>query len=735
MTLAAHPIAVQPPPELLDSSGSLADFFGSHRESLVASVNASYPPIITRADVPADLLRTPLGRQAEVITALAQSLQTSPWTFSIGEMGTGKSFTGIAAAYKAGCKRVLILVPPHLTKKTVREVETTVPNARTRILKCISDVEALREIPDDRPLFVVLSREKAKLSHGWRAAFTLKRQSVYYPDLQRWMHYRQPACPRCGSILETDEGILEIEDLRKKKHACPACDEQLWQADNAGVRRYALAHYIVKKLRGFFDLYILDEAHESKARGSAQGIATAALAQAIPKSLAMTGTLLGGYASTIFYLLQRFSPEFRKDYSFNDERRFVETFGVLERVWTEDVRDSRIGANSKRTSGRTQTKEKPGVSPALLKYVLPNTVFMRLSDVSRDLPPYSETVELVPMEENQKAVHLAFKDELTDAVQQDLAAGGKKLLGAFITSLMHHPDSPWREENVYKTEEDGTVNLVAAAEALPDEVIYPKEQRLINLVQSEKAMGRRVLVFVQGTDKRDVTERYQTLLAKEGFKAAVLKSHTTSAENREAWVKQRVGEGLDALICHPRVVQTGLDLLEFPTLVYMQVEVSVFTLRQASRRSWRIGQQHPVRVIHLGYQDTAQVTMLGLIAKKVQSSLALEGELVTGGLVDMAGGDTMLDLAKTLMGNDQGAITDFSSVADSADDFISAIETDAFSLWDMVGEGFMAQPTTEAVSAEIISIRFTDAPTKLGRSRKVIPEGTGMLFPELMTTT
>lgn len=100
----------------------------------------------------------------------------------------------------------------------------------------------------------------------------------------------------------------------------------------------------------------------------------------------------------------------------------------------------------------------------------------------------------------------------------------------------------------------------------------PKEKRLIELVKAEKAKGRRVLVFVQSTDKRNVTARYVQLLEREGLRAAVLKSHTTSAENREAWVKTRVGEGIDTLICHPRVVQTDLDLLEFPTIVYMQVK-------------------------------------------------------------------------------------------------------------------------------------------------------------------
>lgn len=263
-------------------------------------------------------------------------------------------------------------------------------------------------------------------------------------------------------------------------------------------------------------------------------------------------------------------------------------------------------------------------------------------------------------------------------------------------SLLHHPDSPWRQEEVWTTDKDGTPYLAAEAEALPAETVYPKEQRLCELAKAEKARGRRVLVFVQGTDKRDVTGRLKELLEAAGLRAAVLKSHTTSAENREVWVENRVKEGLDVLICHPRVVQTGLDLIAFPTLTYVQVERSVFTLRQATRRSWRIGQKRPVKVVHLAFQETAQVSMLGLIARKVQSSLALEGELVTGGLVDMAGDDSMLDLAKKLIRGETGVITDFSSVHDADDDFISEIETDDFKLWDLVGAGFTGEPQSSS---------------------------------------
>ena len=61
-------------------------------------------------------------------------------------------------------------------------------------------------------------------------------------------------------------------------------------------------------MKGFFDLLIGDEVHEFKGRGSAQGIAAGILADVCGKSLSLTGTLLGGYSSTIFHLLYRCAP-------------------------------------------------------------------------------------------------------------------------------------------------------------------------------------------------------------------------------------------------------------------------------------------------------------------------------------------------------------------------------------------------------------------------------------------
>lgn len=132
-----------------------------------------------------------------------------------------------------------------------------------------------------------------------------------------------------------------------------------------------------------------------------------------------------------------------------------------------------------------------------------------------------------------------------------------------------------------------------------------------------------------------------------------------AADKREAWVEQQVQTGCEVLICHPRLVQTGLDLLAFPTLVFYQVEYSVYVQRQASRRSWRIGQRVPVEVYHLVYQDSAQSRALRHQARKMQASNLLDGDLSAEGMVSLAeegqhNDNLMLELARALVRQNRG---------------------------------------------------------------------------------
>ena len=74
-------------------------------------------------------------------------------------------------------------------------------------------------------------------------------------------------------------------------------------------------------------------------------------------------------------------------------------------------------------------------------------------------------------------------------------------------------------------------------------------------------------------------------------------------------------------------------------------------MRQASRRSWRIGQTKPVKVVFMVYENTIQTDALKLVAKKMQSSLAVEGELPEEGLTTFGddGQDLIMTLAKQIV--------------------------------------------------------------------------------------
>jgi hypothetical protein len=82
--------------------------------------------------------------------------------------------------------------------------------------------------------------------------------------------------------------------------------------------------------------------------------------------------------------------------------------------------------------------------------------------------------------------------------------------------------------------------------------------------------------------------------------------------------------------------------LDFPTIIFYESGYSLHTLRQASRRSWRIGQRRPVRVKFLCYEGTMQTSCLRLMGKKLLVALTMEGKFAGEGLQTIDEDDDML---------------------------------------------------------------------------------------------
>ena len=573
---------------------NLGQFIDTFKDAIARRVVESYPPLYRPSEngrrLPR-LLRKPLGAQADAIRGAALSLEAHRGTTVVGEMGTGKTFIAAAAAHLAGFKRVLVLCPPHLVPKWKREVEMTVPGARAVIVKSITDLERLRISVGSGPLFAVMSREKAKLSYRWMPA-VIQRWAVskgrLLRDEETGEPFRVPCCPDCTAQIVDKDGVpLTDADLNRRKHTCADCGSPLWQADKSGPARYPLADYVKHRMKGFFDLLVGDEVHEYKGRGSAQGIAAGVLADACGKSLSLSGTLMGGYSSTLFHLLYRFSPDLRTEFERSDERRWIQRYGFEEVTVGKDDDDAvEDGRNSRRRSYRKVVRERPGLVPSALFHIIGNTVFLRLADVASGLPPYDEQVMLSSMDSeedatgySQRSAYNTVYEELRLKLAEALKAGSKRLLATYLQTLLAYPEGCTKGETVF---DPRSGDVIVQVPPLSEEKLYPKEKALVDLVAAERMEGRRVLVYATHTGTRDITGRMDDILTRHGFRVAVMKADAVAPERREEWVAEKVQQGIDVMICHPRLVQTGLDLIDFPTLCWFETEFSVFQSTQKS---------------------------------------------------------------------------------------------------------------------------------------------------------
>ncbi|MBY0513155.1 MAG: DEAD/DEAH box helicase family protein, partial [Gemmataceae bacterium] len=273
------------------------------------------------------LLRKPYPAQAVVITGAAKALQRQKSLFLIAECGAGKTLQGMGIVHcHAGGKpyRALVFCPGQLTKKWQREVLDTIPNCYTKIIDSGSDLLPLTEYGPPRVAeWYFIARDRAKLGPGWEPACVTRTQTVTTEEMgdggvvtKKHSKVTSLHCPACGAIAlkgkegekSKDEGTpYTREDLAKKKRACGACGSPLWQFIRKP-DRFEPAKFIHKKLRRFFDYLIIDEVHENKGADTAQANAVGNLAASARKVLAMTGTMIGGYAEHIRPLLFRLSP-------------------------------------------------------------------------------------------------------------------------------------------------------------------------------------------------------------------------------------------------------------------------------------------------------------------------------------------------------------------------------------------------------------------------------------------
>jgi hypothetical protein len=234
------------------------------------------------------------------------------------------------------------------------------------------------------------------------------------------------------------------------------------------------------------------------------------------------------------------------------------------------------------------------------------------------------------------------------------------VLSAYLGLLTVYPDQPYGQKPVVHplTGDD----LVVPADTSSFNELHEKDQSVLDVVQRKTSRGERVLIYTSWV-RTDTQEKLSKLLTAEGYRVATLTSGVPP-NRREEWVEKQVQDGLQVLITNPSLVETGLDLNYFTTLYYYNVGYNLFTLRQSSRRSWRINQRAPrIEVYFSYYEGTMQNRAIRLMASKLAVAGIIEGNFTDEGLAAMSDcADMTTALARELTAGIKNEVEDLSAV-------------------------------------------------------------------------
>ena len=417
-----------------------------------------------------------------------------------------------------------------------------------------------------------------------------------------------------------------------------------------GSKKYPVAKYIKQRMSGVFDYLALDEAHLLM-NNSLQGIAAHHLMKACNHTLLLTGTLLNGFAANLFYTLFRVCPNImvQEGFSYEDEPEFARLFGVVSRE-TNYALERGYG---RRRIGNVKEKRLPGVSPLVFtKFLLNLTSFIALDDMAEGLPSYQEIPIGVDMDRETATAYSDIQNFFTSRCTQ-FQSGSRKIMGSMIKLMTQYPDAPHCLRRVQNPDTgDNEYESIVL-----DKMIRNKEQKLLEIVEEKLALGEKVLVYYNTVNTTDLGEHLQSMFCAEDIKAFELRA-SVKAEKRMEYIQKEVDKGAQVMITNPTLVETGLDLLDFTTIVFFQVGYNLSTMRQASRRSWRLSQTKDIEVYFLYYNGTIQEQAISLMATKLQAAQTLEGNFSEEGLKAMSQNDDMLTQIANNVVNDIKTVVD-----------------------------------------------------------------------------
>ncbi len=376
---------------------------------------------------------------------------------------------------------------------------------------------------------------------------------------------------------------------------------------------------------------VVHNCHEYATDGSAQERAAHRLtALGVPTILA-TGSIMNGYAASLFTNMWALSADFRRDFGRDEQSRFVDRFGYRKRILTEKDKETGAVVSFGSVTDRVERTERaagdaPGVLPLFLfRHLLSISVTLHKTDLALDLPPCRQIRHDLTPGEDLAREYQRLAAALKAAIRKDqvvLERSGK-LFGQ-LSELPSYLDRAFRDFEI-RYPESLDSELVGRAEALPG--MQEKERWMLDTLRAELAEGRNVMVFCWHVD---VLPRLQRLIFDEfGEDAPILMADKVATGKRQAWIDAKIVKPKRrVMLANPVCIQTGLNnLVWFSSQIWIENPACNPTIfRQAIGRVDRIGQKASETRIHMPvYTGTLQEPLYSLLLRKVSVAVSADG--------------------------------------------------------------------------------------------------------------
>lgn len=232
-----------------------------------------------------------------------------------------------------------------------------------------------------------------------------------------------------------------------------------------------------------------------------------------------------------------------------------------------------------------------------------------------------EIPTFLDMDPEHRAAYEKFHNGLYDVCAKASAVSGSAgVWSKFNPAVLIYADRP--DLGVAVTIGEETVYAPPLGDGSD---LHAKERWLVETVRQELAQGRRVTIYNSFTGVYDMNERLHDILTRSGIRCQILDEPNT--ELRSERIAEYEENEIPVLITNQKLVEVGLDMMYWPTIIFYQMSYEVSTVRQSSRRAWRIGQDKECRVRYPVYQGSQAMKQFIHIMNGRGHALQTEGRI------------------------------------------------------------------------------------------------------------